>query len=90
MSRSFEGLRNLQRDRSLRLPTFYDINQNLRLVFPGLEEALGRKGLMDVNVEQHKALHDELDVWGKKCDTILLRKIMMGWNGGDSLISYKL
>ena len=35
--------------------------------FPELERRLGKPGLMSQNVEQHRAFHEKLDVWGKKC-----------------------
>ena len=35
--------------------------------FPELEKRLGKPGLMDQNVEQHRAFHAKLDIWGKKC-----------------------
>ena len=35
--------------------------------FPELEKRLDQPGLMDRNVEQHRAFHEKLDLWGKKC-----------------------
>jgi hypothetical protein len=36
-------------------------------LFPELEKQLDRPGLMNESVEQHKAFHGKLEVWGKKC-----------------------
>ena len=35
--------------------------------FPELEKRLKKPGIMDQNVDQHRAFHDKLDMWGKKC-----------------------
>src|SRR6266498_790951 len=43
----------------------HDSEENM--FFPRLEEVTSKESLMDVNVDQHKAFHDKLETWGKKC-----------------------
>jgi hemerythrin-like domain-containing protein len=40
------------------------------LLFPQMEEALNKPGLMTPNIEQHIAFHDAFDTWGKMCYSI--------------------
>ena len=35
--------------------------------FPEVEKALKRPGIMQTNIEQHKAFHDKLDAWAQRC-----------------------
>ena len=41
------------------------------ILFPGIERLSGEKGIMEANIEQHKAFHDGLDAFGKHCDALV-------------------
>lgn len=42
--------------------------------FPEIERITGEKGIMDVNVEQHKSFHDGFEEWGKWIQSIDAKK----------------